>query len=320
MKANLLPPEVLMNTGHDWAIFQAPLDPKDRPFMPGEVYYYERNNGITTWIKPFDYIMPPKDEAFRVGEQWRKEEIERRLAETRKKAKLDKPISQTQIADSLWSCVDTEQGRVYYYNKETKVSCWDKPDEVAELETRMADDEDAVEGTEMNVEDAEWMLTEMGEAIDEEMSEEDEQAAEAEKQPKLSKDERISEFRQMLVEANVNPFGTWDMQLDRFLGDPRYLLIETDEERQDMFDAVCREVIERRRQETKQPKATMAISKPSTPMEPFDELLHEKVTKKMSFAKFCQRNLKDPRYLSLKTSRDREKRFLKHLDALGLSK
>ncbi|KAJ1812772.1 hypothetical protein LPJ75_003488, partial [Coemansia sp. RSA 2598] len=50
--------------------------------------------------------------------------------------------------------------------------------------------------------------------------------------------------------------------------------------------------------------------------DPFDQLLVERVTKKTSFARFCQKHLKDPRYLSVKTSREREKRFLRHIEML----
>ncbi|KAJ2203405.1 hypothetical protein EV180_007525, partial [Coemansia sp. RSA 518] len=92
------------------------------------------------------------------------------------------------------------------------------------------------------------------------------------------------------------------------INDWRLTAITDDAERGDLFDTVCAEIIERRNRERKEPLVKST--------DPFGDLLRENVVKKTSFAKFCQRNLKDPRYLSIKTSREREKRFVKHLESV----
>ncbi|KAJ2798758.1 hypothetical protein H4R20_004705 [Coemansia guatemalensis] len=337
------PPEVLFATGHDWAVFLAPTDTQGKPYIPQEPYYYERNNGITTWIRPFDYVEPEAtadnpNAALAVGEEWQRQEMERKRQIARKRAKQDKPVRQSNVQGTSWRQVETEQGRKYYYNTKTGVSCWEQPAEIAdalrEIEEQKTDQQEAsadedyqMEGTEMNEEDAEWMLAQMEAEQNEEEGEMEEDSdnreADVVEEPDtnsgtlLSKSECVERFKTMLREANVNPFGTWDMQMSKLQGDPRLADIKDPAEQQDLFDTVCSEIIAQRRQMDSE-KQNDRSDQSGMSRDPFDQLLHEKVKKKTSFARFCQRNLKDPRYLTIKTSREREKRFTKHLESLAL--
>ncbi|KAJ1962884.1 hypothetical protein GGI12_002375 [Dipsacomyces acuminosporus] len=309
--------------------------------MPNEPYYYERKNGITTWIRPFDYI-EPLEAPLLVGERWREEEIERQRLRAREKARRDKPKSQTKINGTEWRRVETEQGRVFYYNESTKVSRWDQPKEldqalkdIGEKKEVDVDEQndggDGMEGTEMNADDAEWMLAQMIQGEEEEEQDEamgqdthslgyenDTQLSNAQNE-QLSRDECMSKFRDMLVEAGINPFGTWDTELSKFEQDPRLPLIENTAERNDIFDLVCKELVALKRQQQKQQQSSAGQGRPGSrkpAVDPFDQLLEEVVKTKMSFAKFCQQNRKDPRFLKLRSSREREKRFIKHLESL----
>ncbi|KAJ1731456.1 hypothetical protein LPJ61_002525 [Coemansia biformis] len=331
-----LPPEALAGSGHDWAVFLAPGDAQGRPHMPQELYYYERNNGITTWIRPFDYVEPDNDAnpdaVLAVGERWKREDTEKKRLKARQRAKQDRPTRQAPVGNTVWRRVETVQGRVYYYNTSTKASQWGQPEEVAEALLAMDLDEKeeeegpadsgqeamaAVEavGTEMTAEDAEWMLAQMGENIGEPGSDDGndkpEEPDNSKEQPRaLPKSECVAHFKEMLLESKLDPFGAWDTQKSKIEDDPRFAALDNDVERQDLFDEACREILEQRRRQ-KAESATMAGGS-----DPFEQLLAEKVKKKMSFAKFCQRNLKDPRYLSVKTSREREKQFMQFLDSL----
>ncbi|KAJ2716576.1 transcription elongation regulator, partial [Coemansia spiralis] len=310
-----LPPEVLAGSGHDWAVFLAPLDARNRQHMPEERYYYERNNGITTWTRPFDYVEPTDSPsaALEIGDRWRREEAEKKRLQARQLAKQDRPARQAAVGDTEWRRVDTVQGRVYYYNTATRTSQWEQPAELAEelqaMDRAPADPEP--EGTEMTEEDAEWMLAQMEQegagtldAISEEAASDDEQPAAV-----LPKSECIAQFKEMLLECKLDPFGAWDIERDKLAGDPRFAALDDDEERQNLFDDACRIILEQRRSQKKQEDAAGSS-------DPFGQLLAEKVTKKVSFAKFCHRNINDPRYLAIKTSREREKRFTQHLDSL----
>ncbi|KAJ1856670.1 transcription elongation regulator [Coemansia sp. RSA 1822] len=322
----LPPPEAIIAAGHEWAVFLAPADPQLQQHTPNEPYYYERKNGITTWIRPFDYVEPTDpnnpDAALEVGRKWQQAESERKRHAARIFAKQDTAVSQQHIDDTPWRRVETKQNRVFYYNNDTKESRWDQPVQVTEALQAMAEKEkeQQAEGTEMNVDDAEWMLEQMQ---DEDMSDNEPVGThDANALPQvderialLDKPERIVHFKSMLHEAKVDPFGTWDSELDKVANDWRLTAITDDAERGDLFDAVCAEIIERRNRERKHEPLVEKSS------DPFGELLRESVVKKTSFAKFCQRNLKDPRYLSIKTSREREKRFVKHLESVvGVNK
>ncbi|KAJ1862794.1 hypothetical protein LPJ78_004474 [Coemansia sp. RSA 989] len=314
-------PQVLYATGHEWAVFLAPSAPKGQ-HMPNEPYYYERNNGITTWIRPFDFIEPPDPQAaLQIGLQWKREKEEQKRQAARTRAKKDRPVRQQHIEGTVWRRVETSQKRVFYYNNETKESRWDKPLELADKNQSRPDD--TGEGTELNVDDAEWMLAQMQETSDEDEpnaqdTETQETSQEDERLSKLDKPQKIALFKSMLYEAQVNPFGMWDTELSKFANDWRLAAVTDKDEQQDLFDSVCRELIQQRNQQKQLAKP------PTTPTanaeHPFDQLLREKVAKKISFAKFCQRNLKDPRYLSIKTSREREKRFNRHMESLQTPK
>ncbi|KAJ2040916.1 transcription elongation regulator [Coemansia sp. RSA 922] len=290
-----------MANDHDWAVFLAPADTQGRTHLPNEPYYFERNNEITTWIRPFDYTEPSTDSPLSIGESWQRQAAEHRLQKARTHAKADRPLAQTPL-NSDWKRVTTVQGREYFYNTETKTSQWDQP---KDLETPV--DMVVEEGTEMTADDVDWMLAQMDEEPEEDEDNEDMEAEQdtEDRLPAddLSKDERIVQFKAMLHDKGVNPFGTWEMQINSYESDPRFALINTDAERRELFDVVCKETAKKPRQDT---------------LHPFDQLLCEKVTKKKtSFAKFCQKNLKDPRFTTIKTSREREKRFDKHLESIS---
>ncbi|KAJ1838204.1 hypothetical protein LPJ73_007146, partial [Coemansia sp. RSA 2703] len=182
------------------------------------------------------------------------------------------------------------------------------------------ENEDEPEGIEMDEEDAEWMMQQMLEEQEVEVQQEiaeDEEIKAAE--PEMSREDRIRSFREMLREGSLNVFGTWESQMSEFANDKRFNLIESAAERQDLFDQACSELLASKRKS----KDTSHDSKKRDRLaeehltDPFGQLLAETVTKKMSFARFCQKHLKDQRYLSLKTSREREKRFLQHLDSIN---
>ncbi|KAJ2161141.1 transcription elongation regulator [Coemansia sp. RSA 552] len=325
MEHVVLPPQQEFATGHDWAVFLAPQEPLAQ-HMSNERYYFERNNGITTWIRPFDYIEPPNELV--VGEQWRAQENERKLQLARQRAKQDKPARQSHVRGSLWVRVETQQGRVYFHNRETKQSRWDQPPDLPmdlPVDVPAEEEEEAEGGTEMNAEDAEWMLAQMdaneseGDELSDLSEEIPEEIDEAEQRLQgMSKPDRVRCFTEMLREAEVNPFGTWDACAVRLENDWRIRAVTDAGEREDLFADVCRELLLAKQASAKRKRMDDSLAADdSLEVDPFAELLREKVKKKTtSFARFCQKNLKDPRYLGIKTSRERERRFNQHVAQL----
>ncbi|KAJ2397464.1 hypothetical protein GGI23_003529 [Coemansia sp. RSA 2559] len=293
-------PEKFRNTGREWAAFEAPANPsKELQCMPRELYFYERTLGISTWFQPIDYVLPQRiEELYTLGKQWQEEEKQQSRKEY---AKQDRPVKQSPMGTTAWMRVETQLGRTYYYNKETRESTWIKPIEQEEEEKEEG-------GTEYNTEDAEWMLAQMNGAKEEDPDEEqvDEPAEEPEAQ-QLTKDERVMAFKKMLLDGSVDPHGAWDLQSRKFQHDERFAWISDDAERRDLFNAVCTQISEQQKKDTKSKTQGSA-------QDLFDALLHECVRKPMSFARFCERNLGDPRYLAIKTSLERQKRFTQFID------
>ncbi|KAJ1662570.1 hypothetical protein IW140_005289 [Coemansia sp. RSA 1813] len=285
-------PDEFRNTGREWAVFEAPSNPNDQQHMPREIYFHERKLGISTWFQPIDYvILQNVQDIFALGKQWQEEETKKRRERARVRAKQDRPVSQTSMGGA-WMSVATQQGRTYYYNRETQESTWVKPPDVKEEED---------EGTEFNAEDAEWMLAQMGDS--QEKIEETNEPTKVDDSQKLTKDELMAGFKQMLVDGSVDPFGAWDTQARKFQNDERITWISDEAERRDLFDTVCAQIIEQRNNKNKTQSSNIRTK------DPFEALLHEQVHKRMPFSRFCAKSLSDPRYLAIKTSREREKRF-----------
>ena len=51
----------------------------------------------------------------------------------------------------------------------------------------------------------------------------------------------------MLAEKDINPMRPWDMELPKFIGDPRYKAVKTLRERRDLFDDHCKHIVRERR-------------------------------------------------------------------------
>ncbi|KAJ1796519.1 Transcription elongation regulator 1-like protein [Coemansia sp. RSA 2399] len=297
-------PEKFRNTGREWAAFEAPANPsKELQCMPRELYFYERTLGISTWFQPIDYVLPQRiEDLYTLGKQWQDEVEQKR---SRERAKQDRPVKQSSMGTTAWVRVETQQGRTYYYNKKTQESTWVKP-----IEQEEAKEEDKQEaGTEYDIEDAEWMMAQMNGTKEEDPDEEDvDEPTEEPESQQLTKDERLMAFRKMLFDGSVDPFGSWEMQSRKFQHDERFAWISDDAERCDLFNAVCAQIIEEKQKQHTESKTQ------GSAQDPFDEMLHECVSKRMSFARFCEKNLSDPRYLTIKTSREREKRFTQFMD------
>ncbi|KAJ2614944.1 hypothetical protein GGH99_004974 [Coemansia sp. RSA 1285] len=339
-------PEEFRNTEREWAVFEAPAlqsqqQQEGRQHMPGELYFYERTIGISTWYQPMDLVVPttttgggggnngaqatPVTLLLAAGREWQQQERQRRMERCRLKARQDRPSSQRALVGAPnWVAVDTVQGRTYYHNKGTGQSVWEKPrvdrgsssNGEHEAKAEESGPEEAPPGTEFNAEDAEWMLAQMNGD-----NEEDEGGTETnindggpavDSLPPASKAERELQFKQMLVDAAVDPFASWDTQARRFQHDKRVAWIPTEAERRDLFDEVAAQTLEKRREADAQ--TTQKQKQKQTALSPFDELLLEKVRGRMAFARFCQKSLEDPRYLSVKTSRERERRFKEFVD------
>ncbi|KAJ1646871.1 hypothetical protein J3B02_000487 [Coemansia erecta] len=323
-----------IDAGHNWVKFLAPTIPQGQ-HLPQEPYFFDLNTKVSTWIRPFDYREPPDAQEYAQKLVLEHQQKIRQMA--RRRALEDRPLRKNAYVSRGWSVVETVQGREYFYNEQTGQATWQKPQEIIDQPVESNGESKDVEmedegGTEMNIEDAEWMMQQIMMEQENEQDLRDEISA-SEEEPRIedmSKEQAVREFKEMLREGHLNVYGTWDSQIPMFQGDKRFQFIQNPLERQDLFDQICNELVAEKKKPNRQHTSSLEVDPLKAPKKPriadtkadstkdlFDQLLEEKVTKKTSFARFCQKHLKDPRYLSLKTSREREKRFLKHIETLG---
>lgn len=83
----------------------------------GIIYYYNAVTGESTYDKPAGF----KGEPHQVSAQ-------------------PTPVSMTDLPGTDWMLVSTSDGKKYYYNNRTKTSCWQIPNEVAELKKKQDGD------------------------------------------------------------------------------------------------------------------------------------------------------------------------------------
>ncbi|KAJ1821845.1 hypothetical protein LPJ56_003169, partial [Coemansia sp. RSA 2599] len=221
------PTTVLSNVdaGHNWVMFLAPASPLCQ-HMPNEPYYYDLVTGLSTWTQPFDYRRP--EDAQEHAEKLVREYHQKIRQQARQRAQQDRPLRKRPETRGTWATVETTQGRVYYYDEKSGMATWQKPQEIEQMA-----EQPGIGGTEMDAEDAEWMMEQM---MMEQQEEEDTEPSEVPQAEVIPRDRAISEFKQMLGQGPLNIYGTWDSQIPVFQDDPRFLYIQDASERQDLFD------------------------------------------------------------------------------------
>lgn len=136
----------------------------------------------------------------------------------------------------------------------------------------------------------------------------------------------------LLIEKDISPFAPFDQSLPLFINDPRYILLGTMKDRQEVFDEYCRDVGRQRRLGKNAAKSSGATSTsmPSDhsasaskakadPEKEYKALMREHVTStRTRWDDFRKQWKKDRRFYSFgRDDREREKAFKTHLKELG---
>uniref|UniRef100_A0A8C1VRI7 Transcription elongation regulator 1 n=1 Tax=Cyprinus carpio TaxID=7962 RepID=A0A8C1VRI7_CYPCA len=318
----------------------------------GKMYYYNNRTLESTWKKPAelkerdkdsdkakdghynddlvlkDIDMEAKAESF-VGSKHLLREEE--MTEEAKAAQKAKPVATNPIPGTPWCVVWTGDDRVFYYNPTTRLSMWDRPEELvarADVDKYIQEPShkrglDDNKKTGFNKEEIE---TTIEDTLDDEPSKakrkkDDVKEADAEKDAaveaelKAARDRalvpleaRMNQFRDMLLERGVSAFSTWDKELHKIVFDPRYLLLNP-KERKQVFDQYVKTRAEEERKEKKN-KLMQAKEDFRKMME--DPKLHNRTT----FSEFAAKHSKDPRFKAIEKMKDREAMFTEFMTAL----
>ncbi|XP_068255712.1 transcription elongation regulator 1-like protein [Nyctibius grandis] len=233
----------------------------------------------------------------------------------------NKPVASAPVPGSPWCVVWTGDDRVFFFNPTMQLSVWEKPVDLKhrgdinriiedpphkrKLEAAATDkcvsscpgdenDDLSIKTKRNKTEDSQ--AADQGKAETEEKNEE---TSAAEITPPL--EERITHFRDMLLERGVSAFSTWEKELHKIVFDPRYLLLNS-EERKQIFEQFVKTRI---REEYKEKKNKLLLAK-----EEFKKLLEEsKLSPRTTFKEFAEKYGRDQRFRLVQKKKDQEHFF-----------
>lgn len=251
------------------------------------------------------------------------------MTEEEKAAQKAKPVATTPVPGTPWCVVWTGDERVFYYNPTTRLSMWDRPDE---LVGRADVDKIIQEPPHKKSFDSEKKLVrEESEPLEDEYDDEpikakkrkkdDLKDPESEKEAAMEAEikaareraivpleSRMKQFRDMLLERGVSAFSTWEKELHKIVFDPRYLLLNP-KERKQVFDQYVKT---RAEEERKEKKNKLQLSK-----EDFKKLLEDaKLTPRSTFSDFASKFGKDFRFKAIEKMKDRESMFIEFIASM----
>ncbi|XP_054907608.1 transcription elongation regulator 1 isoform X2 [Poeciliopsis prolifica] len=322
----------------------------------GKTYYYNNRTLESTWEKPQALIEKEK-EAEKAKERLTQEEAEamemededikmentnnvkeepkeEEMTEEEKAAQKARPVATNPIPGTPWCVVWTGDDRVFFYNPTTRLSMWDRPEELVSrsdvdkhiqepphkrgledskkpgfskeepemsLATEDSPDEEPTKSKKRKKEEAKEADSEKEAAMEAELRAARERAV-------VPLEARMTQFRDMLLERGVSAFSTWDKELHKIVFDPRYLLLNP-KERKQVFDQYVKTRAEEERKEKK--------NKLMQAKDDFRRMMEDsKLTPKTTFSEFAMKHGRDPRFKAIDKMKDREAIFIEFMTAM----
>ncbi|KAJ8408849.1 hypothetical protein AAFF_G00246670 [Aldrovandia affinis] len=321
----------------------------------GKTYYYNNRTLESTWDRPHELrekvkdaektrdrppvvdlepmdmeeeepkVEPPKE----VKEEPKEEE----MTEEERAAQKAKPVATNPIPGTPWCVVWTGDDRVFFYNPTTRLSMWDRPEELVgradvdksiqepphkkgledsrklagiskeELEAAAEEalEDEPIKAKKRKKEEVKEVDTEKEAAMEAEIKAARERAV-------VPLEARMKQFRDMLLERGVSAFSTWEKELHKIVFDPRYLLLNP-KERKQVFDQYVKTRAEEERKEKK--------NKLMQAKEEFRRLMEEaKLNMRTTFSEFASKHARDSRFKAIDKMKDREAIFTEFMTLL----
>ncbi|XP_043996079.1 transcription elongation regulator 1 isoform X2 [Gambusia affinis] len=322
----------------------------------GKTYYYNNRTLESTWEKP-QALLEKEKEAEKAKERLTQEEAEamemededikmentnnvkeepkeEEMTEEEKAAQKARPVATNPIPGTPWCVVWTGDDRVFFYNPTTRLSMWDRPEELVgrsdvdkhiqepphkrgsedskktgiskeepemSLATEDSPDEEPTKSKKRKKEETKEADSEKEAAMEAELRAARERAV-------VPLEARMTQFRDMLLERGVSAFSTWDKELHKIVFDPRYLLLNP-KERKQVFDQYVKTRAEEERKEKK--------NKLMQAKDDFRRMMEDsKLTPKTTFSEFAMKHGRDPRFKAIDKMKDREAIFIEFMTAM----
>ncbi|RMB96530.1 hypothetical protein DUI87_26593 [Hirundo rustica rustica] len=329
----------------------------------GKTYYYNNRTLESTWEKPQELkekekmeekvkepIKEPSEEPLPmeteeedskeepIKELIKEEPKEEEMTEEEKAAQKAKPVATTPIPGTPWCVVWTGDERVFFYNPTTRLSMWDRPDDLIgradvdkiiqepphkkgmeegkKLRSKVLPKSVTVreehEAAEEANEDEPIKIKKRKKDDIKDIDSEKEAAMEAEIKAARERaivplEARMKQFKDMLLERGVSAFSTWEKELHKIVFDPRYLLLNP-KERKQVFDQYVKTRAEEERKEKK--------NKIMQAKEDFKKMMEEaKINPRTTFSEFAAKHAKDSRFKAIEKMKDREALFNEFITA-----
>ncbi|NXL92566.1 TCRG1 regulator, partial [Alectura lathami] len=319
----------------------------------GKTYYYNNRTLESTWEKPQELkekekmeekikeaIKEPTEEPLPmeteeeepkeepIKELIKEEPKEEEMTEEEKAAQKAKPVATTAIPGTPWCVVWTGDERVFFYNPTTRLSMWDRPDDLigrADVDKIIQEPphkkgmeegkrliREDHESTEDANDDEPIKIKKRKKDDNKDIDSEKEAAMEAEIKAARERaivplEARMKQFKDMLLERGVSAFSTWEKELHKIVFDPRYLLLNP-KERKQVFDQYVKTRAEEERKEKK--------NKIMQAKEDFKKMMEEsKINPRTTFSEFAAKHAKDSRFKAIEKMKDREALFNEFITA-----
>ncbi|KAM6471078.1 transcription elongation regulator 1 isoform 7-T8 [Liasis olivaceus] len=323
----------------------------------GKTYYYNNRTLESTWEKPQelkekekveekmkDSIKEPAEDPLPmeteeeepkiepIKELIKEEPKEEEMTEEEKAAQKAKPVATTPIPGTPWCVVWTGDERVFFYNPTTRLSMWDRPDDLigrADVD-KIIQEPPHKKGMDEGKKQSKTKIKEEHEMLEEtnddepvkakKRKKEDNKDIDSEKEAAMEAEikaareraivpleARMKQFKDMLLERGVSAFSTWEKELHKIVFDPRYLLLNP-KERKQVFDQYVKTRAEEERKEKK--------NKIMQAKEDFKKMMEEaKINPRTTFSEFAAKHAKDSRFKAIEKMKDREALFNEFITA-----
>ncbi|CAB1316806.1 unnamed protein product, partial [Coregonus sp. 'balchen'] len=332
----------------------------------GKTYYYNNRTLESTWDKPQE-LREKEKEAEKAKERQQaleeeamemeddepkieppkelKEVKEEEMTEEEKAAQKAKPVATNPIPGTPWCIVWTGDERVFYYNPTTRLSMWDRPEELvgrADVDKNIQEPphkrglEDATRKLGISKEELEAAAEEAledepvkakkrkKEEVMKEADSEKEAAMEAELKAARERaivplENRMTQFRDMLLKRGVKHFNPTQYcnqlcNVSAFSTWEKELHKIVFDPRYLLLNPKERKqyVKTRAEEERKEKKNKLMQSK-----DEFRKMMEEaKLTARTTFSEFASKHAKDPRFKTIEKMKDRESIFIEFMSAL----